>query len=81
MSKLNRFNYFRTHSEEELLNEIYDTIDKLGLNPIPDYGIYDDDDLIAFALRYLLNNIDHALENSSDEEGLTDEEIFPRTLE
>jgi hypothetical protein len=45
----------------QTLEELHDAIDELGLNPV-NFDVFDDDDMIVFALRYLKANLDHAFE-------------------
>lgn len=40
---------------EIIMETLHNKIDELSLNPV-DYGIFDDEDMTAFALRYLLDN-------------------------
>lgn len=50
----------------EKLDEIHKEIDELGYNPSV-YGIDDDEDMILFALRYLLSNLDDAFAETVNE--------------
>jgi hypothetical protein len=52
----------------ELLDELYDELDTLKINP-QEQGIQDDEDMIAFALRFLKSNIDNAFDADIKEEG------------
>ena len=40
--------------------QVHDEIDRLGLNPTQ-HGIYDNEDLICFALHYLQFNLEDAM--------------------
>ena len=43
----------------ESLEKLHNEIDDLGYNPTY-YNIYDDEDMIIFALNYLISNIEDA---------------------
>lgn len=48
----------------EIIDEIYDAIEEEGYNPesvLNSQGIDDDEDLIAFALRFLMSNMEEAI--------------------
>lgn len=50
----------------ELLDELYDELDTLKINP-EKQGIQDDEDMIMFALRFLKSNIDDAFDTDTEE--------------
>jgi len=55
----------------ELLDELYDEIDTEGII-LTEFGIYDEEDLNMFAIRYLMSNLKEAF--STDVDDLDDEE-------
>jgi hypothetical protein len=50
----------------ELLDELYDEIDAEGIN-LTEFGIYDEEDLNMFAIRYLMHNLKDAFSTDVDE--------------
>lgn len=53
---------------EKTLEKLHNEIDEFGYNPTY-YNIYDDEDMIIFALNYLLSNLDDAfVETVNNEE-------------
>ncbi|MHA2201753.1 MAG: hypothetical protein ACXABN_17920 [Candidatus Thorarchaeota archaeon] len=67
----------------EKLDEIHKEIDELGYNPSA-YGIDDDEDMILFALRYLLSNLEDAFVetvNDNDPDVWTDDAIWGKEQE
>jgi len=50
----------------ELLDELYEEIDSEGIN-LENFSIYDEEDLTAFALRYLMANLGNAFEQFDEE--------------
>jgi len=48
---------------EKTLEKLHNEIDEFGYNPTY-YNIYDNEDMIIFALNYLLSNIKNAFEGT-----------------
>jgi len=48
---------------DSTLEELHDKIDMIGAGPV-ELGIYDDEDMIMFALTYLMANAEHAFEDT-----------------
>ena len=48
---------------DSTLEELHDKIDMIGAGPV-ELGIYDDEDMIMFALTYLMANAEHAFEET-----------------
>jgi hypothetical protein len=46
---------------EAPLAMLYEAIEKVGLDPL-ELDIYNDQDMVVYALHYLLANLDHAFE-------------------
>lgn len=50
----------------EILDELYEEIDSEGID-LNAFDIHDEEDLTAFALRYLISNLTNAFESFDEE--------------